>query len=111
MDGETHSGEAEQEMTRLWRTFKTVYELLADRVGTARFPCLDNANHRRATKYLRTSWPSISMNSAQNIPTLWAILSMRKPCAYPHTYNPERMIKHQIEKRKLTNLSITAVPR
>jgi DNA-directed RNA polymerase I, II, and III subunit RPABC1 len=34
MDGETHSGEAEQEMTRLWRTFKTVYELLADRVGT-----------------------------------------------------------------------------
>jgi hypothetical protein len=26
--------EAEREMTRLWRTFRTVYELLADRVGT-----------------------------------------------------------------------------
>lgn len=35
MDGDSvHSMEAEREMTRLWRTFRTVYELLADRVGT-----------------------------------------------------------------------------
>ncbi|OQE89802.1 hypothetical protein PENNAL_c0013G00540 [Penicillium nalgiovense] len=32
MDGDSaHSMEAEREMTRLWRTFRTVYELLADR--------------------------------------------------------------------------------
>ncbi|KAJ5551693.1 hypothetical protein N7461_006391 [Penicillium sp. DV-2018c] len=32
MDGEAaYSMEAEREMTRLWRTFRTVYELLADR--------------------------------------------------------------------------------
>ncbi|KAJ5131189.1 uncharacterized protein N7515_007228 [Penicillium bovifimosum] len=32
MDGESaYSMEAEREMTRLWRTFRTVYELLADR--------------------------------------------------------------------------------
>jgi hypothetical protein len=38
MDGDgAHSMEAEREMTRLWRTFRTVYELLADRVGNLKF--------------------------------------------------------------------------
>lgn len=35
MDGDVsaHSQEAEKETTRLWRTFRTVYEMLADRVS------------------------------------------------------------------------------
>lgn len=35
MDGEIaqHSGDAEKDMTRLWRTWRTVYEMLADRVS------------------------------------------------------------------------------
>lgn len=35
MDGDApHHVDADREMTRLWRTFRTVYELLADRVST-----------------------------------------------------------------------------
>jgi DNA-directed RNA polymerase I, II, and III subunit RPABC1 len=35
MDGDVsaHSQEADKETTRLWRTFRTVYEMLADRVS------------------------------------------------------------------------------
>jgi hypothetical protein len=34
MDGEIaqHGGDSDREMTRLWRTWRTVYEMLADRV-------------------------------------------------------------------------------
>lgn len=40
MDGDAaHSQEADREMTRLWRTFRTVYELLADRVSTSSSLC------------------------------------------------------------------------
>lgn len=40
MDGDVsaHSQEAEKETTRLWRTFRTVYEMLADRVSLAIAP-------------------------------------------------------------------------
>lgn len=71
MDGDgAHSMEAEREMTRLWRTFRTVYELLADRVGTFnRVPdksgtiasSSPNANHflhNRVTKSPIMSWHS-----------------------------------------------------
>jgi hypothetical protein len=42
MDEEyTTSAEADREMTRLWRTWRTVFEMLADRVGVSEtFICL-----------------------------------------------------------------------
>lgn len=85
MEDEYSSGsqEAEREMARMWRTWKTVHEMLADRVLYWEELCQEMgvANRRlyfRVTRYRKTSYRFRTMILDRNTLILWD-MSSRSP--------------------------------